>query len=229
MIQSLKDEKTYEGVKYPPLTNRNKTMNNHSTKVTGIILAAGTSSRLGQPKQLLTYKGKTLLNWVIEAAVESSLAQVILVLGHKAAEIQKTIDYPNISIIYNAQYDQGQSSSIRHGIKAFDPSVDAAMFLLGDQPLIKTATIDALINSYAKKQSMIIAPTFKGKRGNPVLFDRRLFPQLETLPGDSGGRVLFDEYADQIFLVEVNDPGILIDVDSFEDYEKLQQGSVSIA
>jgi len=204
-------------------------MNNHSINIAGIILAAGTSSRMGKPKQLLTYKGKTLLNWVLETAIQSSLSRVVLVLGHSAAEIQKTLDYPNIPIIFNAQYHQGQSSSIRHGINALEPSTNAAMFLLGDQPLIKTATINALISSYTEKQSLITVPTFQGKRGNPVIFDRRLFPQLETLSGDSGGRVLFDENVDQIAIVEVDDPGILMDVDSFEDYEKLQQSSVSIA
>jgi len=204
-------------------------MNNHSTKIAGIILAAGTSSRLGQPKQLLTYKGKTLLNWVIEVAIQSSLSQIILVLGHKADDIQKTIIYPNISILHNPQYHQGQSSSIRHGIKALDPLIDAAMFLLGDQPMIKLETINTLIAAYGKEKSLIVMPTFQGKRGNPVIFDRRFFPQLKTLSGDSGGRVLFDENVDQILMVEVDDPGILMDVDSFEDYEKLQQSPVSIA
>ncbi|MBN1849467.1 MAG: molybdenum cofactor cytidylyltransferase [Deltaproteobacteria bacterium] len=198
-------------------------MDNHSTKVAGIILAAGMSSRLGEPKQLLTYKGKTLLNRVIEAAIQSSLTQVFIVLGHNAGDIQKTIEYSNISIIRNPQYHEGQSSSIRHGIKALAPSVNAVMFLLGDQPLIRSATINILIADYIEKQSLITVPTFEGERGNPVLFDRRLFSRLESLSGDSGGRVLFSEYADQISLVEVDDAGILTDVDTLEDYERLHQ------
>ena len=194
----------------------------HTAKVAGIILAAGTSSRMGRPKQLLPFKGKTLLAWAIEAAIQSSLTQVILVLGHNTADIQKTLDFPDLSIIHNPEYQQGQSASIRHGIKALDTSIDAVMFLLGDQPLLKPKTINTLIAAYREKHGLIVAPTFQGNRGNPVLFDRLLFPRLETLSNDSGGRILFKEYADQINLVEVDDPGIHIDVDTLDDYEELK-------
>ena len=198
-------------------------MNDISANVAGVILDAGKSSRVGKIKQLLPLSGKAILSYVIEAAIASLLDKVILVLGHAAREIQQMLNYPEISIVYNPMYDRGQSYSVKYGLREVDRSVDAVMFLLADQPLVQPETINKLITAYAEERSLIVLPTFQGKRGNPVLFDRRLFQRLKNLSGDSGGKDLIDEYNDQISKVAVQDPGIHFDVDTQADYLKLQE------
>ncbi len=213
------------GFKYiiPLKTLRKKAVNDISVNVAGVILAAGTSSRVGQTKQLLPLNGKAILTHVIEAAIDSLLNRVILVLGHAAREIQQMLNYPEISIVYNPMYEKGQSYSIKYGLREVDRSADAVLFLLGDQPLVQPETINKLITAYAKKRSLIVLPTFQGRRGNPVLFDRRLFQRLKNLSGDSGGKELLEEYADQMSPVAVQDPGIHFDVDTHADYLELQK------
>ncbi len=178
---------------------------------------------MGQIKQLLPFRSKTILACVIDAAIDSFLKKIILVLGHAASEIEQTLNYPNLSIVYNPEYKKGQSYSIKYGVREVDKSVDAIIFLLGDQPLVKPETINKLMVVYSEKRSLIVLPTFQRKRGNPVLFDRLLFRRLEKLSGDSGGKVLFNEYADQTSRVAVQDPGIHFDVDTQADYLKLQE------
>ncbi|MFC1869339.1 molybdenum cofactor cytidylyltransferase [Thermodesulfobacteriota bacterium] len=202
-----------------------KSVNNRPVNVAGIILAAGMSSRLGRTKQLLPYKGKTILAWVIEAAIKSRLKKAYLVLGHEADEIRRTLNYPDLTFVYNPLYEKGQGYSIKYGIREVDESMDAVMFIMGDQPLLKPQTINKLIEVYAEKGGLIVLPAFQGRQGSPVLFSRPLFLQLEKLSGESGGRVLFEEYADQITRVKLQDPGIYFDVDSEEDYLKLQENA----
>jgi len=190
-------------------------------KVVGIILAAGQSRRMETTKQLLNFHQKPILQWVYDICGESDLSKIIIVLGHQKKKILQQMDFPQAIVVENPDYKSGQSTSLIAGLGQLDEEDDAAMFLLGDQPLLNKSTINLLIKSYQKLQSSITIPVFNEKRGNPVIFDRSLFHELEQISGDQGGRGCFNRHADDIDLVEVNDEGVLIDLDTREDYLNL--------
>jgi molybdenum cofactor cytidylyltransferase len=190
-------------------------------KTAGIILAAGSGSRMGKTKQLLTFDGTTLLGRVMKTAGESNLDEIIVVLGHDAGNIMKTINFSGIKTIINIDYAKGQSTSLIKGLKAVSPSSAGAMFLLSDQPLITAAIINHMITAFQATDAPIIIPFCKGRRGNPVIISRALFPKLSSLSSDTGARVIFDEYKNSIEKVDIENDAILFDVDTPMDYENL--------
>ena len=194
----------------------------HDFKLSGIILAAGLSSRMGSTKQLLSYKGAPLLHHVLQAARQSSLDTIIVVLGHDARAIRENIDFTDTIVIMNELYQTGLSSSIRAGLSAVPGDHQAALFLMADQPFMTSVVINAVIQKYQTTQASIVIPAYKGKRGNPVLFDCSLFKELSAVEGDTGGRVLFSQYSDRIETIEVEDRSSLRDIDTPEDYKNLR-------
>ncbi len=193
----------------------------HSPKVTGIILAAGASSRMGRTKQLLPFRGQTILECVVDSALASSLHRIVVVLGHESESLEPLLADRDVAVIPNPHYENGQSSSIKLGLQALTEDVDAALFLLGDQPLVTPEIINLILDSYEASPSPIVLPYFKGQRGNPVLFDRETFTRIAALKEDSGARPLFEEYAERILKVPVSSPSIHFDVDTEEDYRHL--------
>lgn len=191
-------------------------------KTAGIILAAGSSKRYGQPKQLLEWNGKSFIRHVTETALRSALEPVVVVTGFRHAEIEAQIQDLPVSTIYNADYEQGQSTSIKAGISALPANVGAAVFLLADQPQIPVEVIRALVESHASDMQAILAPlVLEEKRANPVLFDRVTFPNLLTLQGDVGGRGIFDKH--KVSYLPWHDDILIFDVDKPEDYERLKK------
>ncbi len=194
--------------------------------VAGIVLAAGGSIRMGRPKQLLPFRDKTIREGVVDNALASTLHRVIVVLGHEAERIKPLMERRDgVTAVVNPSYGAGQSSSLKAGLAALTEETDAALFLLGDQPLVTPETIDLITASFADSPSPIVIPTFEGRRGNPVLFGRETFSRMETLSGDSGARPLFQEYAERIRTVAVNTPAIHFDLDTPEDYRRLLEES----
>ncbi len=194
-------------------------------KIAGIILAAGTSSRMGRTKQMLPYKETTVLGTVIKCALASDLDKVILVLGHDAKAIRDQLDgqldLEKVEILINPHYRQGQSTAIVAGTNKLPGDTDAAMFLLGDQPMVSKDLINLIVRKADKNTGRILIPYYKSQRGNPVTFDKTLFPELVSLKADTGARVLFKKHAADISRIEVDDPGILTDIDTPEDYDAL--------
>lgn len=185
--------------------------------VSGIILAAGRSSRLGRPKQLLQLGGEPLLRHVIRRALSSRLNELIVVLGYEAEQIAQAVGALGQRMAVNADYAEGQSTSVRAGLAAIDPRADAVMFLLGDQPGIESSVIDQLIERFEAAGSLIVQPAYEGHPGNPVLFARSLFPELATVTGDEGARSLIRRYQRDVTLVPVNCPAPR-DIDTEDDY-----------
>ena len=190
-------------------------------KIAGIILAAGKSSRLGKSKQILAFKEKTILHEIIKNALNSLLYEIIVVLGHNADKIKKKVDFSKVKVALNIDYKKGQSSSIQKGLKLISDNCIGGMFLLGDQPLISTKVINLLIKEFCNTKACITIPTYKGKRGNPVIIHKKLFYKLKSLKYDTGPRIFFNEFKGEIREVETNDYGINFDVDTQKDYEKL--------
>jgi molybdenum cofactor cytidylyltransferase len=176
---------------------------------------------MGQVKQLLPFRGKPLISHIFYTALASRLDEVIVVLGHKAEEIEMRVDFGDALVIMNDHYEAGQSTSLQIGISAISDRSEAALFILGDQPLVNVDVINRLIEEFERERIGFLIPTFHGKRGNPVLVGRSFFPQLESLTGDQGARALFKEYADQVKEVDVGDGCIHVDIDTLDDYRKL--------
>jgi len=194
-------------------------------KVAGVILAAGSASRMGKTKQLLPYKDKIILDHVIANSQKSELSEFVLVLGYCADEIMQNIDlsdcYSDIEIVINKDYQNGQSSSLKKGLEKVSDNCDGAMFLLGDQPLVTDAIINKLLYAFETSDASFVIPYCNGKRGNPVIAARSMFPRLNSLSADNGARVLFKEFENEIIKVPVDDNAILEDIDTKDDYEKL--------
>jgi len=200
-------------------------------KVAGIILAAGCGSRMGKAKQLLPFGRTTLLGHVMDTVQSAGLDCVVLVLGFNAGQIRHALnlsrreqarpDRTSIRVIDNPDWHKGQSFSVSAGLKALPADMDGALFLLGDQPLVTVQTLHHLISAFQMSDHWILAPCFKGQRGNPVLVASPLFDRLTQPVGDAGARVLFKEFRHRMHCLAVDDPGIVRDVDTPEDYTAL--------
>jgi len=187
--------------------------------VAGIILAAGGAARFGGSKQLLEWGGESFVHRVARTALEAGLSPVIVVTGAWAEEVTEAVKGVDVRIANNPEWQTGQGSSVRAGVRALPPDSSAAIFLLADQPQIPFSLMDSLLAEHARTLAPIIAPLVDGRRGNPVCFDRVTFPELLALTGDTGGRTLFSRYP--VTWLPWHDASILVDVDTEEDYQRL--------
>ncbi|MFA7280991.1 MAG: molybdenum cofactor cytidylyltransferase [Sterolibacterium sp.] len=191
--------------------------------VTGIILAAGEGLRMGVTKQLLPFRGATILECVVSNALASPLQQIIVVLGHQAEAIAPKLNNNDVTVVNNPNYRLGQSTSLKAGMQKLAADAEAILFLLGDQPLVTPAIIELILSAYRDSGSPIVLPSFAGRRGNPVLFSKETFSRIEALSDDCGARPLFVEYAARLLTVPVENPAIHFDIDTPEDYQRLLQ------
>jgi molybdenum cofactor cytidylyltransferase len=189
--------------------------------ISGVILAAGQSQRLGTPKQLLDLGGEPVIRHVLRNAASSDLGQVVLVLGYRAGEIADVVGEWGQNLVINSDFESGQSTSLRLGLSAVDPAAEAVLFLLGDQPQVTTDVVDTIIDAFKKGEGRIVMPSYRGMRSNPVLFAREFFPELARVTGDQGARTVLDAHRDEVRTVEIDSEPPL-DIDAPEDYEKLR-------
>jgi len=188
-------------------------------RVAGLILAAGEARRFGQPKPLLLWRGQPFIRHLIAAAQGAGLTPVIVISGAYTDLIRQACTGLEIELVHNPDWGEGQSTSLQAGLHALKEEAGAAVFLLADQPQVSAGLIMGLVEAHAAGLPEVVAPLVDGQRANPALFDRRTFPDLMALQGDVGGRALFSKYA--ITWVPWHDPGLLLDVDTPEDYRKL--------
>jgi molybdenum cofactor cytidylyltransferase len=187
--------------------------------VAAIILAAGASTRMGQPKQLLPVSGRPMVRRVTEAVCAAGLQQVIVVLGARADAVAGALQGLPVKMITNPAWQGGLSTSIRAGLGALHPEIDAALLVLADQPQLGPELLRALVDHYRATGARIVAPYYEGQRGNPVLFDRALFAELGRVEGDRGGRMLIAHHEAHLVRVDVDDPAVVADIDTPDDYE----------
>lgn len=196
------------------------------TRVAGILLAAGASTRMGKTKQLLPLGGKTLVERVLIEALSSELERIVLVLGYQAGDIKKVITrlgpQPKLRIIENRQFEQGMSSSIIAGLSEIENTHDHVMILLGDMPFVHRDLINLLLRRYLRSGLPIGAIKGKERPAHPMIFSRKLYPELMVLRGDVGARALFGKYKDQVCLIEPEGPYDAMDIDTLEDYAEFQ-------
>lgn len=177
---------------------------------------------MGKAKQLLPLGESTVLAQTLAHVRAAQLHEIVLVLGASAETIQQQLPLDSLKIILNPDYEQGIAGSLRAGLSALDSDSSAALIILGDQPFVRPQTLTRIVDEYRRHQPRIIIPTCQGQRGNPVLLDRSVFPEALQLQGDAGFRTLFDKHLESIFKVEIEDKGILLDLDEPTDYEQLK-------
>jgi molybdenum cofactor cytidylyltransferase len=188
-------------------------------QMAGIILAAGGSSRLGKPKQLVEWRGRPLVWYSARAALEAGLSPVVIVMGSAAEGVRSALQGEEVSFVLNPHWDAGQSSSIRTGLAALPPGVEAAVFLLSDMPLVNADLVTALVAEHRRTMGPIVAPRAGNEWASPVLFDRTTFPALRELVGDHGGKSLFGRFS----VVAVPcDADLLLDIDTEDDVQRLR-------
>ncbi len=192
-------------------------------KVSAIVLAAGESKRMaGRNKLLLPLEEKTIVECAVDAILEARVDDVIVVLGHEAAAIQKVLQKRALRFTFNPNFRGGMASSIQAGVAALAPSAQTVMIALADQPLITTAEINFLIAEFARAtEKSIGVPTFNGQRGNPVLFDLRYREELLALQGEVGGKSILARHPEAVLEVALPAGNILVDADTPEAYARL--------
>jgi len=187
-----------------------------------VILAAGSSERMGRDKLALKIKGKTVLEHSVKNALSSRVGEVIVVTRPESGWVKELFAGRTVKVVVNPFYRQGISSSLKEGLRATHPLSQGVIFALGDQPFIPAEVYNTLIETYTHAMHLVTCPLFKGKRGNPVLFDRRSWPLLLNLEGDRGGKQIFPFLPEQeIYCVETSCAGILKDIDTPEEYQDI--------
>jgi molybdenum cofactor cytidylyltransferase len=190
--------------------------------VSGIVLAGGTSSRLGRPKQLLELEGRPVLQHVVDALAASGVDEVVVVLGHMADEIAAAVDLPpNGRTVVNPDYASGQSTSLKAGLDAASPGSEAALILLGDQPRLGPEVIRSVLDAYRATGGRVVRAWYGGRPAHPVLFDRSIWDELRAVEGDRGARDLLKANPGWEVRVDAGDVSPS-DLDTWEDYERLK-------
>lgn len=190
-----------------------------------VVLAAGASSRLGSPKQLLTYAGSTLLQHAIDTALASNAPHVIVVLGANAKIIKEEVKDATAEIVLNDAWEEGMASSIRYGLQMLvekNPQTEAVVFMVADQPFVTTDLLNNLLDLHRKEQHSIVASKYETTFGTPVLFGKAFFNELLQLKGDFGAKSLVRKYINEAAFVSF--PKGEIDIDTMDDYEKAKDG-----
>jgi molybdenum cofactor cytidylyltransferase len=192
----------------------------HISQVAALVLAAGSSRRMGAlNKLLLPLRGEPLVRHAVHSAVAAGCGKVVVVLGHQAAEVQAALDGLPVRCVVNPAHDEGLGSSVRCGVARLGQGIEAVLCLLGDMPDVKPATLQALAAAYRPAGGVLACqPTCDGRRGNPLLWGAPMWPALAALQGDQGARGLLGGLGEQLALVPVSDPGVLLDLDTPEDW-----------
>jgi molybdenum cofactor cytidylyltransferase len=187
-------------------------------RVAAVVLAAGRSTRMGGPNKLLAeIAGRPLLRIVVEEALASRASPVIVVVGHERAEVEKALAGLRVQLVHNPDFAQGLGTSLKAGIAAVPTEADGAIVCLGDMPQVDASLIDRLIAAFdPDRGALIVMPTVEGRRGNPVLWSRRFFPDLMAIEGDVGARHFIGRYSEAVVEVPLEDKAALVDVDTPE-------------
>ena len=186
--------------------------------ISGILLGAGESKRMGVNKLLLPWRRKTVLEHCFETLHQSKVKEVVIVLNIRNKEIVNLFQGLKVKIIVNPYSKRGMSTSIRKGLEAIHPRCDGILIALGDQPFLKTRTINALIRAFDQGKEGIIIPSFQGRHGHPVIFHRRYRRELLNLKGDVGGRSIIERHPGDIRVVPIKSVGVVKDIDTWQDY-----------
>ena len=190
--------------------------------ITVIILAAGSSSRLGRPKQLLDLGGRPVLQHVIDAAAKAGADEIAIVVGHAADQVAKAVSLPpQARLVHNPDHTKGQSTSLRAGLLAANPAAGAVVILLGDQPGVRPDAIASVVEAWREGAGPVAQASYEGRPAHPTVFDRSVWPELGGAAGDEGARSLLIVHPEWVRPVEVGGqpPD---DIDTEQDYARVR-------
>lgn len=189
-------------------------------RVWAVVLAAGESRRMGEPKLLLPFKGKTIIEKVLENILSSRVQRVVVVVGAIREKIERRIQNFPVYTTYNPSFRQGMLSSVQRGIDFLPHESQAALVFLGDQPSIPSEVVDRVMEVFLKTPQGIAVPVYQNKRGHPIVIDLKYREEVKNLNPKKGLRDLTHKQTEDICEVEVDNPGILRDIDDRKDYRR---------
>jgi molybdenum cofactor cytidylyltransferase len=187
----------------------------------GIVLAAGESRRMGQPKQLLPFGERTILERVVDTLLTAGVGEVIVVLGHLAERVRAVLGDRPVRAVINEAYRQGMLSSVKCGVRAIGTGYDAVLFALGDQPHITCAVVSEVIGAYRTGNAGMVIPCYGGKKGHPIIINLQRYREaIVNLPENVGLNALMQEHAKDVRLIDVTTDDIIRDIDVPDDYTR---------
>ena len=196
--------------------------------IVAVILSAGESSRMGRPKALLPIDGVRFVEKIVSTLKSTDVGNIIVVLGHNAEEIRRKIRNLPVTILINHDYKQGQLSSLQVAIRHLESSgspVDGILVHLVDHPYIEAKLVNLMIDRFYETKKLIVVPRFQDRRGHPVIFARALFSELLAAGTDQGAKPVVRAHRDDTLEIDTNDKGVLIDIDTPEEYRLHVKGN----
>jgi molybdenum cofactor cytidylyltransferase len=196
----------------------------HDRRIAALVLAAGRSTRMGGPNKLLAeVGGRPLVRIAVEEALASRAKPVIVVTGHQRDKVEAALTGLNVTRVHNPNFADGLSTSVKTGLAALPEDIDGAIVCLGDMPQVTATLIDKLIAAFdPERGALVVVPVIDGKRGNPVVWARRFFPELMALDGDVGARQLIGRYPEAVAEMALTDTAALVDVDTPDALDRVK-------
>jgi molybdenum cofactor cytidylyltransferase len=193
----------------------------HPNNLSAIILAAGQSQRTApENKLLLPFGSKTIIQTVLDKIRLLKFTEILVVTGYEESEVKETLRNYRVQFVHSYDYEKGMAASIKIAISRANSNVDGYMILLGDMPWIDQTVLKNLIRSfYTQPESAIVVPSFRKRQGNPVIFSKKYKKELLALEGDQGARSIIEEFKNQVIEVQVENERLLLDIDTWKDYE----------
>ena len=193
--------------------------------IVAVVLSAGESSRMGSPKALLPISGVPFIEEIVRALKGTKIDRIIVVLGHHAEEIRKRIAHLPVTFVVNRDYAKGQLSSLIVAIRSLaaektTEKIDGVLVHLVDHPFISPALVDHMIDRFYETKKLIVIPRCGGRRGHPVIFSSRLFPELLSAPLEKGAKIVVHAHRDETLEIETDFAGVTIDIDTPEEYRQ---------
>jgi len=197
--------------------------------ISGIILAAGESSRMGSPKALLKIGEKSFVQRIVDVLIASRVLDIVIVLGADAEAVQTQLNWFIGKTVINEEWKRGQLSSILAGLRAVDQKdLHGVLIWPVDRPLVNEAVIVGMLHQFWTKHKRIVVPVCKGQRGHPVLVGKSLFEDLEKAPLEIGARAILWDHPDEVLEYLTEEEGVVMNIDSREDYQKYVVGSTNL-
>lgn len=188
--------------------------------ISAIILAAGMSTRMGRPKQLLKVGNSTLIRIVTENVLLSNIDELVVVTGYQQKKVTEAIDDLPVRVVFNQGYKDGQGTSLSLGIRTISSCANAFMIFMVDQPMISASLINMIIGEFQNRDCAVLRPVYNGTPGHPVIFNKSLDEELKNLDGDEGARQVLKRLADRVEYIEAPDEAVIFDIDTPKDFNE---------